>query len=240
LWARTQSTTARKWRRSAYQAADIFQPDAQFVNAQDGNVTEYGRLHIQFLSDGSAVHNMQPAQGSVTDDEVILNIRLTFVDAFTLYAVRRFKIESYQTDVTTRLTPLQPSFRRSNPVFDGFFVGKAKPLDFSCTEFDLSSIPNGAKSERSPFFIQIHLQERARSCLLSLPAASMRIPLSWWTITLTSTIFIDLRPQPRRCAHLVQKFFLAVHGIRSAAIITFRVFIVSIPTPALFTTFHLS
>jgi hypothetical protein len=97
------------------------------------------------LSNGSAVHNMQPAQGSVTDDEVILNIRLTFVDALTLYAVRRFKIEAYQTDVTTRITPLQPSLWRSNAVTDGFFVGKTNPVDFSCTEFDLSSIPNGAK-----------------------------------------------------------------------------------------------
>jgi hypothetical protein len=223
-----------------YQAADMFQPDAQFVNAQDGNVTEYGRLHIQFLSNGSAVHNILPAQGSVTEDEVILNIRLTFVDALTLYAVRRFKIESYQTDVTTRLTPLQPSLRRNNVVADGFFVGKAKPIDFSCTEFDLSSTLIGAKCERLPFLIHIHLQERARSCLQSLPEASMRIPLSWWTTTLTNTIFTDLRPLPRHYVHLAQKLFLAFNGIRSAAIITFRVFIVSIPTPAVFATFHRS
>ena len=162
LWARTQSTTARKWKRSAYEGTDIFQPDAQFLNSQDGNLTEYGRLHIQVLSNGSAVHNMQPTQGSVSDNEVILNIRLTFVDALTLYAVRQFKIESYQTDVTTRLTPLQPSLRRSNAVVEGFFVSRPKPVDFSCTEFDLSAIPNGTKFARPPIFSHEHLQEHER------------------------------------------------------------------------------
>ncbi len=145
-----------------YQSSDIFQPDAQFVNSQDENVIEYGRLNIQFFSDGSYAHNMTPAQGSVSDIEVILNIRLTFVDALTLYAIRRFKIESYQTDLTTRLTPMQPNLRRSNPVVDGFFVGKPKPLDFSCTEFDLSAIPNGTKCARPLVLTHAHLQERAR------------------------------------------------------------------------------
>ncbi len=148
MWARTQSTTARKSRRSAYQGTDIFQPDAQFLNSKDGNITEFGHLHIQFLSDGAAVYSMQPDQGRISENEVILNIRLTFVDALTLYAVRRLKIESHQTDVTTRLTPLQPSLRRSDAVVEGVFVGKPKPLDFSCTEFDMSAILNGTKIAR--------------------------------------------------------------------------------------------
>ncbi len=118
------------------------------MNSKDGNITEIGRLHIHFLSDGAAVYSMQPDQGRISENEVILNIRLTFVDALTLYAVRRFKIESYQTDVTIRLTPLQPSLFRSNPVVDGFFVGKPKPLDFSCSEFDLSDMLNGTKFTR--------------------------------------------------------------------------------------------
>ena len=106
-------------------------------------MSEYGRLNIEFLSDGSVVHNLKSAQGSVSDNEVILNIHLTFVDALTLHAIRRFKIEPYESDVTYRLTPMQPSLRRSDAVVEGFFVGKPKPLDFSCTESDLSSIPNG-------------------------------------------------------------------------------------------------
>ncbi len=152
LWARAQSTTARRWRRSMYHGSDVFQPDAQFVNSQDGNVTEYGRLNIQFLSNGTVFHNLQPAQGSVSDSEIILNIRLTFVDSLTLYAVRRVKIESYQNEVTTRLTPMQPSLQRSKAVFDGYFVGKPKPLDFTCTELDLSSIPQGTLWPLPPGF----------------------------------------------------------------------------------------
>jgi hypothetical protein len=151
-----------------YQGSDIFQPDAQFVNPQDEIVTEYGRLNIQFLSDGSVVHNMQPAQGSVSDNEVILNIRLTFVDALTLYAVRRFKIESYQADMTTRLTPMQPSLRRSDAVVDGFFVGKPQPLDFSCTEFDFAAIPNGTKCAWPPVFYSRAFCRNARGSVRGL------------------------------------------------------------------------
>lgn len=107
------------------------------------------------------MHNIQPAQGSVSDHEVLLKIRLSYVDALTLYAVRRFKIEPYETDVTTRLTPLQPSLQRSNAVVDGYFVGKAKPVDFACTELDLSAMPNGTKHSRPPAFAHTRLQERA-------------------------------------------------------------------------------
>ena len=134
----------------------------------DNNVTEYGRVNIEFFSNGAPVHNIQPeyafqpAQGSVSDHEVLLKIRLSYVDALTLYAVRRFKIESYETDVTTRLTPLQPSLQRSNAVVDGYFVGKAKPVDFACTELDLSAMPNGTKHSLPPAFAHTRLQERAR------------------------------------------------------------------------------
>jgi len=147
-------------RRSTYQGSDIFQPDAQVVHS-DNNVTEYGRVNIEFMSNGAVVHNIQPAQGSVSDHEVLLKIRLSYVDALTLYAVRRFKIESYETDVTTRLTPLQPSLQRSNAVVEGYFVGKAKPVDFACTELDLSAMPNGTKHSLPPAFAHTRLQERA-------------------------------------------------------------------------------
>jgi len=146
FWARVESTSARRLRRTADQSSDIFQPDAQVHSDDNLNATEYGRINIEFLSNGTAVHNIQPAQGSVTDHEVILKIRLTFVDALTLYAVRRFKIESYEIDATTRITPLQPSLQRSSPVVDGYFVGKPKPVDFACTELDLSALPIGARA----------------------------------------------------------------------------------------------
>ena len=128
----------------------------------DDNVTvaEYGRVNIEFLSNGAVLHNIQPAQGSVSDHEVLFKIRLTFVDTLTLYAVRRLKIESYETDVTTRLTPLQPSLQRSNIVVDGYFVGKPKPVDFACTELDLSTMPNGTKHALKPVLAHTRVQDR--------------------------------------------------------------------------------
>jgi hypothetical protein len=38
---------------------------------------------------------------------------------------------------------MQPNVQRRSPVVDGFFVNKSKPIDFTCTEFDLSALPNG-------------------------------------------------------------------------------------------------
>jgi hypothetical protein len=142
LWARTQSTSARRFRRSAYYASDVFQPDVQFVNSQNEIITEYGRLNIHFLANGSIVHNIQPEQGTVSENEVIINIRLTFVDALTVYAVRRFKVQPFQTHATARLAPMQPTSRRTAVVY-GYYSNKPKPLDFTCSEFDLSALPNG-------------------------------------------------------------------------------------------------
>ncbi len=105
--------------------------------------TFYGRVSIQFLSDGSVIHNMQPAQGSVSENEVIFNIRLTYADILTLYAARRHKIEPYETSRTTRFTHMQPSLQRSYPNGLPHFADKPKPVDFSCTELDLSALPNG-------------------------------------------------------------------------------------------------
>jgi hypothetical protein len=142
----------------------------------DDNVTEYGRINIEFLSNGTVVHNIQMEQGSVSDHEVILNIRLTFADVLTLYASRRFKIEAQEIDVTTRLTPLQPNSHRSNPVVDGYFVGKPKPLDFTCTELDLSDMLNRKKHAMLSAVAHAHLQKRAYCSPLSLLAALTRIP----------------------------------------------------------------
>jgi len=128
---------------------DYLEPDAQAVHSNDsttgfGNVrTDFGRINFRLSSNGSVIENIHQ---SVTDNEVLLRIRLIFGDALTLYAVRRFKIESHDTNSATRLTPMQPSSLRGEIAVDGFFVGKPRPVDFSCTELDLSSIPNGTRA----------------------------------------------------------------------------------------------
>ncbi len=129
---------------------DILQPDARVVlaiktlNSSNAYSThEFGHINIQIMSDGSAIHKYNPIHARVSDEEVFLNIRLSSADAMTLYAVRRFKIESYENDVTTRLTPMQPNVQRGEPIVDGFFVNKSKPADFSCMELDLSAMPVG-------------------------------------------------------------------------------------------------
>jgi predicted heme/steroid binding protein len=96
---------------------------------------QYGR--IQFRSDSGA--DSRPDDSKlvvVNDDEVLLNINVTSgTHNLTLYAVRRFKIQSHTVDSSVALTPMQPNSQRS----------KTHPLDFSCTEFDLSALPSGAK-----------------------------------------------------------------------------------------------
>jgi hypothetical protein len=67
--------------------------------------------------------------------------------------------------MTTRLTPMQPNVQRRSPVVDGFFVNKSKPIDFTCTEFDLSALPNGTQSSysaMSQLSCFTHLQELVR------------------------------------------------------------------------------
>ena len=128
-------------RKPLYQSSDIFKPDAELLNSVEN--TFYGRISIQFLGDGSVIHNMQPVQGIVSENEVILNIRLTYVDIITLYAARRLKIEPYETSRTTRLTPMQPNLQRSDPNGLPHFSDKPKPVDFSFTELDLLALPNG-------------------------------------------------------------------------------------------------
>ena len=98
-------------------------------------IQQYGR--IQFRSDSGA--DSRPDDSElvvVNDDEVLLNINVTSgTSVLTLYAVRRFKIQSHEGDSTVALTPMQPNSQRN----------KNHPLDFSCTEFDLNAMPSGAK-----------------------------------------------------------------------------------------------
>jgi hypothetical protein len=99
---------------------------------------------------GAIINKYSPQHVSVNGDEVLLNIRLNSTDPVTLHAVRRFKIESHDTDVTKRLTPLQPMFMRSKsatPYNKWQSIGlDIKPVDFSCSELDLTSMPIGTNS----------------------------------------------------------------------------------------------
>jgi hypothetical protein len=115
-------------------------------------VFETGRISIKVAPNGAIINKYSPQHVTVNDDEVVLNIRLNSTDPITLHAVRRVKIESHHTDVTTRLTPMQPMFMRSNSA-DHYnkwhSIGlDIKPVDFSCTELDLTYhlSPNGPSS----------------------------------------------------------------------------------------------
>jgi hypothetical protein len=108
---------------------------------------QYGRIHVQTDS-GSVSHQYDSELILVNHEEVLLNISLTTAtNILTLYAVRRFKIQSYEVHSSVVLTPMQPSIQRnnSNSLVDDFFANKTKPLDFSCTELDLSTLSSGAK-----------------------------------------------------------------------------------------------
>ena len=105
------------------------------------------------LPNGTIINKYLYQHVSVNGDEVLLNIRLNSTDPITLHAVRRFKIEPHDTDVTTRLTPMQPMFMRNESV-DHYnkwhSIGlHVEPIDFSCTELDLTynnMSPNGTSS----------------------------------------------------------------------------------------------
>ena len=62
-----------------------------------------------------------------------------FCNNLNIYAVHRTKIESHETEFTTTLVPMQPSGQRKNPYFPQTSAPLPhKPLDFTCTELDLS------------------------------------------------------------------------------------------------------
>lgn len=88
----------------------------------------------------------------MTDEEVFLNIKLSGKHSvLTLHAVRRIQIESHDRVFTSVITPMQPNLQRSKPVLqdvNGLFAASPKPVDFSCTEIDLSFMTNGTASVR--------------------------------------------------------------------------------------------
>jgi hypothetical protein len=152
----------------------LLQPDGQaefsaHYNSVHGISYKHQFGRIQFHSDSGA--DSRPDDSElvvVNDDEVLLNINVTSgTNVLTLYAVRRFKIQSHEVDSSVALTPMQPNSERNNndSFVDGFFANKPKPLDFSCTELDLSALSNGAK--RATFmrvFPQTRFQAHVRSC----------------------------------------------------------------------------
>ncbi len=128
---------------------DLFQPDAKAIYGHAGDATvEYGRIIVNMASDDSIAYQYtvtgNPIQ--VTDNEVVLDFFVAENQTLTVYAVNRHKIESFETDVTAGLVPMQPSAHRSIPVINGFFVDKPKPVDFTCTELDLSGMPFGTST----------------------------------------------------------------------------------------------
>ena len=136
LWSRTS-----KAHNSSVK--DLLQPDghAEFsahysaIHGSTSYKQQYGRIQVH--SDSGA--DSRPDDSElvvVNDDEVLLNINVTSgTSVLTLYAVRRFKIQSHEVDATVALTPMQPNSQRN----------KTHPLDFSCTELDLSALSSGAK-----------------------------------------------------------------------------------------------
>jgi hypothetical protein len=80
----------------------------------------------------------------VTAEEVIINVTLvsTFGSAIAFYAVRQTKVEPFESNFSTTLVPMQPNAARGDAAFSTRL--SSKPLDFSCTELDLSAMEMGA------------------------------------------------------------------------------------------------
>ena len=97
---------------------DLFQPDAKAIYGHAGDATvEYGRIIVNMASDDSIAYQYtvsgNPIQ--VTDNQVVLDFFVAENQTLTVYAVNRHKIESFETDVTAGLVPMQPSAHRSIP-----------------------------------------------------------------------------------------------------------------------------
>lgn len=128
---------------------DFLQPDANVdfsqyydeLNGLHGYQVQYGRIHIDIDNIGSVRHEHDSQLIRVTDTEVMIDISLTTAtNVLTMYAVRRLKIWPRDEDIAVTLTPMQPNAYGNSPVVDGYFTGKPKPVDFTCTELDISAI----------------------------------------------------------------------------------------------------
>jgi hypothetical protein len=111
------------------------------LNGLNGYQVQYGRIHSDIDNIGSIRHEHDSRLIRVTDTEIMIDISLTSAtNVLTMYAVRRFKIWPRDEDIAVTLTPMQPNAYGNNSVVDGYFTGKPKPVDFSCTELDISAI----------------------------------------------------------------------------------------------------
>ena len=134
LWSRVLTAPAPSGE------SNLFRPDAKHaINATA--FIEYGRIAIAVSPSGQATHQYDPNFVTVTDESVLISVKLVAPAALTLYAVHQTKIQSHETDFTTTLIPMQPNKQRSSPVSGGQASTPLpfKPLDFSCTELDISS-----------------------------------------------------------------------------------------------------
>jgi hypothetical protein len=139
-WARTKKADFDS------SVKDLLQPDAHVefsshysaIHGSTSYTQQYGRIQVH--SDSSPDSRADDSElVVVNDDEVLLNINVTSgTSNLTLYAVRRFKIQSHEVDSSVALTPMQPNSQRTQSVL-------SQPFDFSCTDFDLSALPSGAK-----------------------------------------------------------------------------------------------
>ena len=139
-WARTKKADFDS------SVKDLLQPDGHVefsshysaIHGSTSYTQQYGRIQVH--SDSSPDSRADDSElVVVNDDEVLLNINVTSgTSNLTLYAVRRFKIQSHEVDSSVALTPMQPNSQRTQSVL-------SQPFDFSCTEFDLSALPSGAK-----------------------------------------------------------------------------------------------
>ena len=116
--------------------SNLFQPDGK----ASGGAIEFGRIAIQVSSNGSVTHFYDPNSVTVTDEDVVIRVKLTAPAALTVYAVHQTKIEPSELDFSTTLIPMQPNKLRSHPISGGQANTplSSKPLDFHCTELDLS------------------------------------------------------------------------------------------------------
>jgi hypothetical protein len=170
LWSRVRNQSETP--SHSISESDIFQPDATYTlsYSQSGasEITlETGRISIKVLPNGTIINKYLHQHVSVNGDEVLLNVRLNSTDPITLHAVRRFKIESHDTDVTTRLTPMQPMFMRNDSV-DHHNKWRSigidiKPIDYSCTELDLMST-NGTRSTTGHVFRLLTILQARAQC----------------------------------------------------------------------------
>ena len=168
------------------------------------------------------MHNYSHDFVDVTEEEVVINMKFvsTFGSAMTFYAVHQTKFESHESDFTTTLVPMQPNAER---IKTGFTTGlSSKPLDFTCTEVDLSFMASGGFPLSHVFVLapHKHLQVCAQGCLPSSSVAWTQVVRSCILSTLSAMIFSDRRR----------------HLMRRPTIIIQRVFTASLRTPAAFAT----